>query len=126
MARRRDSARDEVFLKIAGKTHSLFRAVDQDGEVLDILLQSRRNKKAAKKFLRKLLKKQSYVPRVLVTDKLKSYGATKHKVLPRVEHRCGKRDNNCKRLCRDTHIPSRVPHMRAHCACNGALYQKMR
>ena len=63
---------DEVFLTIGGKTHYLFRAVDQDGEVLDILLQSRRNKKAAKRFFRKLLKKQGYVPRVLVTDKLKS------------------------------------------------------
>ena len=95
---------DEVFLKIGGKTHYLFRAVDQDGEVLDILLQSRRNKKAAKKFFRKLLKKQSYVPRVLVTDKLKSYGAAKHKVLPSVEHRCGKRDNN---RAENSHQPTR-------------------
>ncbi len=70
-AHRRDSARDEVFLRIGGKTRYLFRAVDQDGEVLDILLLSKRDKKAAM-FFRKLLKQPDYVPRVLVTDKLKS------------------------------------------------------
>ncbi len=61
---------DEVFLKINGKTQYLWRAVDQDGTVLDILVQSRRNKVAAKKFFRKLLKGCQYVPRVLITDKL--------------------------------------------------------
>ncbi|MDP9315710.1 MAG: IS6 family transposase, partial [Chloroflexota bacterium] len=65
---------DEVFLKINGKQHYLWRAVDQDGKVLDILVQSRRNKAAAKKFFRKLLKGCTYVPRVLITDKLASYG----------------------------------------------------
>ena len=85
---------DEVFLRIGGKTHSLFRAVEQDGEVLAILLPSRRNKPAAKEFFRKLLKRQGYVPRVLVTDKLKSYSAAQREVLRDVEHRRGKRDNN--------------------------------
>ncbi len=66
---------DEVFLKINGKTHYLWRAVDQEGNVLYILVQSRRNKDAAKKFFRKLLKGCEYVPRVMITDKLGSYGA---------------------------------------------------
>ena len=54
---------DEVFLRITGQRHYLWRAVDQDGDVLDILVQSQRNKKAAKKFFRKLLKRLRYVPR---------------------------------------------------------------
>jgi putative transposase len=66
---------DEVVLTIGGKKHYLWRAVAQDGNVLDILVQSRRNKKAAKRFFRKLLKGLKYVPRGIVTDKLKSYGA---------------------------------------------------
>jgi putative transposase len=64
---------DEVFVKINGTIHYLWRAVDQDGNVLDILVPSRRNAKAAKRFLGKLLKDLQYVPRVLVTDKLASY-----------------------------------------------------
>ena len=63
---------DEVFLTIQGKRYYLWRAVDQDDNVLDILVQSRRNKKAAKKFFKKLLKGLRYVPHVLITDKLKS------------------------------------------------------
>jgi hypothetical protein len=73
---------DEVFLTINGKRHYLWRAVDQDDNVLDILVHSRRNKKAAKKFFRKLLKGLYYVPRVLITDKLKSYTAAKREVMP--------------------------------------------
>ena len=61
--------------------------MDENGNVLDILMQRRRNKAAAKKFLKKLLKKQGYAPRVLVTDKLKSYAAAKKEILPTVEHR---------------------------------------
>jgi len=67
---------DEVFLTIRGERHSLWRAVDQDGNVLDILVQSRRNTHAAKRFFRKLLKGLQYVPRVIITDKLKSYGGS--------------------------------------------------
>src|ERR1700747_1353747 len=63
---------DEVFLTIRSERHYLWRAVDQDGNVLDILVQSRRNKKAARRFLAKLMTKQQRVPRVLVTDKLRS------------------------------------------------------
>ena len=61
-----------MFLRIRGRLHYLWRAVDQEGTVLDILVQSRRNAKAAKRFLRKLLKGLQYVPRVIVTDKLRS------------------------------------------------------
>jgi putative transposase len=78
---------DEVVISIAGKKHWLWRAVDQAGSVLDVLVQSRRDKKAAKRLLRKLLKKQGPAPRVLITDKLKSYAAAKREIMPAVEHR---------------------------------------
>jgi transposase-like protein len=68
---------DEVVIKIAGKTHWLWRAVDQHGVVLDVLVQSRRDAKAAKRLLRKLLKRQGQAPRVMITDKLASYPAAK-------------------------------------------------
>src|SRR3954466_14309490 len=68
---------DEVQIKIAGQKHWLWRAVDQDGTVLDVLVQSRRDKRAAKRLLRKLLKRQMQPPRVMVTDKLASYSAAK-------------------------------------------------
>src|ERR671916_918159 len=71
---------DEVAVKIAGKKHWLWRAVDQSGMVLDVLVQSRRDKQAAKRLLRKLLKKQIRPPRVMITDKLRSYGAAKAEV----------------------------------------------
>src|SRR5262245_23244263 len=85
---------DEAFLTIHKQRYYLWRAVDQDGNVLDILVQRRRNKAAAKKFFRKLLKGLTYVPRVIVTDKLKSYGAAKREVLPSVEHRQHRYLNN--------------------------------
>src|SRR3954447_22045320 len=74
---------DEVVLKIAGKKHYLWRAVDQHGVVLDVLVQSRRDKKAAKRLLRKLLKRQCRAPRVMITDKLGSYAAAKE-IMPGV------------------------------------------
>ena len=95
---------DEVFLKINGKRSYLWRAVDQDGNVLDILVQSRRNKAAAKKFFRKLLKGCEYVPRVLITDKLGSYEAAKKAVMPSVEHRRHRRLNN---RAENSHQPTR-------------------
>src|SRR4051812_37685116 len=67
----------EVFLKINGRLHYLWRAVDQQGNVLDILVTSKRDKHAAKRFFRKLLQGCRYVPRVIITDKLASYGAAK-------------------------------------------------
>ena len=85
---------DEVFVKINGVTHYLWRAVDQNGIVLDILMQSRRNAKAAKKFFRKLLTGLRYVPRVIVTDKLPSYGVAHREIMPSVEHRRSKYLNN--------------------------------
>src|SRR3954451_8941528 len=77
---------DEVAVKIAGKKHWLWRAVDQDGMVLDVLVQSRRDKHAANRLLRKLLKKQMRSPRLLITDKLASYGAAKREIMPGVDH----------------------------------------
>jgi putative transposase len=85
---------DEVVLTINGKHHYLWRAVDQHGHVLDILVQRRPNKQAAKRFFRKLLKGCQYMARVLITDKLASYSAAKQDVLPSVEHRQHKRAGN--------------------------------
>ena len=73
---------DEVFLTIKDERHYLWRAVDQEGNVLDILVQRRRNKRAAKKFFRQLLKGVTCVPRVLSTDTLKSSGAATREILP--------------------------------------------
>src|SRR5215475_8158693 len=89
----------EVFLPINGARHCLWRAVDQDDNVLDILVQSQRNKHAAKKFFRKVLKGLQYVPRVVITDKLKSYGAAKHEILPdREANPPGRRSVFCRRM----------------------------
>lgn len=96
---------DEVVLTIRGQKHYLWRAVDQDGNVLDILVQSRRNTKAATRFFRKLLKGLQYVPRVIITDKLKSYGAAKRAILPEVEHRQHKRLNH---RAENSHQPTRL------------------
>jgi len=95
---------DEVFVSINGTQQYLWRAVDQDGTVLDILVQARRDKAAAVKFLRKLLKGLAYVPRVVITDKLASYGAALRAVLPSVEHRQHKRLNN---RAENSHQPTR-------------------
>jgi putative transposase len=95
---------DEVSLTINGERHYLWRAVDQDGNVLDILVQRRRDTKAAKKFFRKLLKGLTYVPRVIITDKLKSYGAAKREILPGVEHRQHRYLNN---RAENSHQPTR-------------------
>jgi putative transposase len=79
--------RDEVVRRIAGVKHWLWRAVDQTGIVLDVLVQRRRDKRAAKRLLRKLLKGPMQPPRVMITDKLPSYGAAKREVMPPIEHR---------------------------------------
>jgi putative transposase len=76
----------QVFIRIGGVVHYLWRAVDQDGVVLDILIQSRRDAGAAKRFFKRLLKGLQYVPRVLITDKLRSYGVAKRELLSGVEH----------------------------------------
>lgn len=85
---------DEMVVTIKGKKYWLWRAVDGNGYVLDALLQSRRNKAAALKLMRKLLKHQGAAPRVMVTDKLHSYSAAKSQLMPRVEHRSHKELNN--------------------------------
>jgi putative transposase len=85
---------DEVFVRINGELKYLWRAVDQDGNVLDILVQNRRNKAAARRFFRRLMKKTRAVPRVIITDKLRSYGAAHREVMPSVEHRSHKGLNN--------------------------------
>lgn len=86
---------DEVVITIAGKKHWLWRAVDQEGFVLDAHVQSRCDKKAAKRLFRKLLKRQSRAPRVLVTDKFRSYVAAKREIMPGVEHRQHKGLTGC-------------------------------
>src|SRR4029453_5506737 len=95
---------DEVVIKIAGVQHWLWRAVHQTGLVLDVLVQSRRDKCAAKRLLRKLLKRQCRVPRVMVTDKLGSYSAAKQELMPGVEHRRHKGLNN---RAENSHQPTR-------------------
>jgi len=95
---------DEVVITIVGKKHWLWRAVDQDGIVLDVLVQSRRDKHAAKRLLRKLLRRQGQPPRVLITDKLASYLAAKKELVPGVEHRRHKGLNN---RAENSHQPTR-------------------
>jgi putative transposase len=95
---------DEVFLTINGQRQYLWRAVDQDGNVLDILVTSRRDTKAATRFFRKLLTGLEYVPRVVVTDKLGSYQAARRTVLSSVEHRQSKYLNN---RAENSHQPTR-------------------
>ncbi len=85
---------DEVFITIRGQLHYLWRAVDQDGEVIDILVQKRKDKKSAKRFFNKLLKKQGRVPYELITDKLRSYGAAKKELMPSVTHNQERYANN--------------------------------
>ena len=84
---------DEVVLRVRGRTHWLWRAVDADGEVLDILVQARRNTKAAKRFLRKLIRRWGR-PRVIITDKLGSYAEAIGDLVPGLEHRRHKGLNN--------------------------------
>ena len=85
---------DEVFITIGGKTHYLWRAVDQDGVVLDVLVTSHRDAKAATRFFRTLLRGVRSVPRVLVTDRLASDGVAHRRLMPGVEHRRSKYLNN--------------------------------
>jgi putative transposase len=94
-----------VFISINGKRHYLWRAVDQHGNVLDILVTSRRDTKAATRFFRKLLKGLEYVPRVVVTDKLGSYRAARRRMLRSVEHRQSKYLNN---RAENSHQPTRA------------------
>ena len=95
---------DEVAVKIAGKKHWIWRAVDRNGMVLDILVRSRRDKAAAERLLRELPKRQRRAPRVMITDKLASYAAAKREVVPGIEHRGHKGPNN---RAENSHQPTR-------------------
>ncbi|MFT5996464.1 MAG: putative transposase [Glaciecola sp.] len=95
---------DEVFININGVLHYLWRAVDQDGDEIDILVQKRKDKKAASRFFRKLLKDQQASPIKIVTDKLRSYSAAKKELIPSVEHSAQHYENN---RCEFSHQPSR-------------------
>ena len=95
---------DEVFVSINGKNVYLWRAVDCEGEVLDVLVQSRRNKRAALKLMRKLLKSQGFSPDAVVTDKLPSYGAALSELGMRARHITGGRINN---RAENSHLPIR-------------------
>jgi len=96
---------DEVFVKIQGKQHYLWRAVDQDGEVVDVFLQHRRDGKAAKRFFKRLLKKHEGEPRKIVTDKLRSYGVARRELIPNTIHDTSQYANNRAEL---SHQPTRV------------------
>ena len=100
---------DEVFCKINGQLVYLWRAVDQEGEVLDILVQSRRNANSAKRFFKRLLKGLQCSPRAVVTDKLSSYVTTHRDILSAVEHRRGGRVND---RSENTHQPTHVQERR--------------
>jgi putative transposase len=95
---------DEVFLKINGELFYLWRAVDQHGVVLDILVQERRNATAAKRFFKRLLAGLKYKPRRIITDGLRSYGVAKREVLPEVRHRTSRYLNN---RAENSHRPTR-------------------
>ena len=95
---------DEVFVRIQGEIHYLWRAVDQNGVVLDVLVQKRRDGKAAKRFFTRLLQGLKYGPRVIVTDKLKSCGVAKRAMLTAVEHRQSRYLNN---RAENSHRPTR-------------------
>jgi transposase-like protein len=95
---------DEVYLKIDGRLVYLWRAVDAEGEVLDVLVQSRRNKHAALKLMRKLLKEYGFVPDKLVTDNLRSYGAAAHDLGISNRHERGRWRNN---RAENSHQPTR-------------------
>jgi putative transposase len=96
---------DEVFVKIDGKQHYLWRAVDQDGEVIDVYLQKRRDGAAAKRFFKRLLKAHRDEPRKIVTDKLRSYGVAHRELIPDTIHDTSQYANNRAEL---SHQPTRV------------------
>ena len=96
---------DEVFVKINGKQHYLWRAVDQDGEVVDVYLQSRRDGAAAKRFFKRLLRSHKGAPRKIITDKLRSYDVAHRELMPDVIHNKDQYANN---RVEQSHEPTRV------------------
>ncbi|MCZ6828784.1 MAG: IS6 family transposase, partial [Gammaproteobacteria bacterium] len=97
---------DEVFVKINGKQHYLWRAVDQDGEVVDVFLQGKRDGAAATRFFKRLLRSHGDEPRKIVTDKLRSYGVARRELMPDVIHDTSQYANN---RAEQSHEPTRVP-----------------
>jgi putative transposase len=95
---------DEVVISITGKKRWMWRAVDQDGYVLDEIVQSRRDTKAAKRLLTRLMRKQGMAPKWIITDKLPSYGTVRRQVMPSVEHGSHKDLNN---RAENSHVPLR-------------------
>ena len=96
---------DEVFVKINGKQHYLWRAVDQDGEVVDVFLQAKRDGAAAKRFFKRLLRSHGGEPRKIVTDKLRSYGVAHRELIPEAVHVTERYANN---RAEQSHEPTRV------------------
>jgi len=96
---------DEVFVKIGGKQHYLWRAVDQDSEIIDVFLQKRRDGAAAQRFFKRLLKKHRGEPRKIITDKLRSYGVAHRDLIPDTIHDTSPYANNRAEL---SHQPTRV------------------
>ena len=96
---------DEVFININGKQYYLWRAVDQDGEVVDVYLQARRDGAAAKRFFKRLLRSHGGDPRKIVTDKLRSYPVAHREVMPDVIHSTEQYENN---LVEQSHESTRV------------------
>jgi putative transposase len=96
---------DEVFVKIDGRQHYLWRAVDQDGDVVDVFLQRRRDSKAAKRFFKRLLNSHCDEPRKIVTDKLRSYGVAHRELIPDTIHDTSRYANNPAEL---SHQPTRL------------------
>jgi putative transposase len=96
---------DEVFVKINGKQHYLWRAVDQDGEVVDVYLQAKRDGAAAKRFFKRLLRSHGSEPRKIVTDKLRSYGVAHRELIPEAIHSTEHYENN---RAEQSHEPTRV------------------
>ena len=95
---------DEVFIRIQGTTHYLWRAVDQNGEIVDILVQARRDRAAAERFFQHLLQRTDIVPHTVVTDRLRSYSAAIPRVLPGIRHKRGHWLNN---RAENSHQPTR-------------------
>ena len=96
---------DEVFVNINGKQHYLWRAVDQDGEVVDVFLQAKRDGAAAKRFFKRLLRSYGGEPRKIVTDKLRSYGVAQRELIPEAIHDTSQYANN---RAEQSHEPTRV------------------
>jgi putative transposase len=103
---------DEVFVRIAGKQQYLWRAVDQDGEVVDVFLQSRRDGATVKRFFKRLLKNHHGEPRKIVTDKLRSYGVAHRELIPESIHDTTQYANNRAEL---SHQPTRVRERGMRC-----------